>query len=375
MKTKLFLGLAAVALATVSCTNEEVIDSAVSKKDNAISFSTYAQGTRAAGDNNEIDNSKLNANGSSFGVVGYLESDVTYNGVDHTAGERCMYDNTKITFSGKTENATGSWGYADATKMAFWPGVKVDFYAYYPYAESGVTFANPLTDGTALTIPVDGSKDFLYAHVEHEKTAEAGATVTIPFHHVYAKIKEINLKTTLALNVDVTSVEVCNVKHTGSVTVAKGGTLAYPASPTGNRKKTFTEGTTVATTSAEKKLVDIDDNWYIFPVGNSAFWTTASTGDDITSDKVCIKLHAKITAGEKTVHNADIFIPMCSTKTTSGADFSIVAGKRYTFNINLKDGIGYDKDGKELLTPIMFNATVDSWTDANGKDVTVDITL
>ena len=49
----------------------------------------------------------------------------------------------------------------------------------------------------------------------------------------------------------------------------------------------------------------------------------------------------------------------------------MLAGKRYTYIIKMKDNVGFTDEGDPILTPILFNvSSVDSW-----DDVTVTITL
>ena len=49
---------------------------------------------------------------------------------------------------------------------------------------------------------------------------------------------------------------------------------------------------------------------------------------------------------------------------------SFFAGKRYTYNIVMRDNVGYHDNGDPILKPILFNASVTGW-----DDVTVTITL
>jgi len=379
MKTKYFLGLATMVLAVASCTNDEIVGSADNKTDiQEISFESYANATRA-----DVTATSLKTNGNAFGVKGYVTEAATFGGTSHTAGAACMYDNTQIKFSGKTESTDGSWNYADASKTAFWPNVDVAFYAYYPYAASvasaeattGTKYAATLPDNDAdavLTFDVDGTKDYLYAKTNQAKTT--GATVTIPFKHLYAKVKAINLKTTLDMKIVVSAVEVCKVAHTGRVSVTKAGNVVYPTgeAATGTRTLSFSSGSEITVEKGEgknKDLVTNDKDWYIFPVSDGNFWngthTTGQTGE--AAAKFSIKLTAKIYAGSTLVHNGDVYIPV------SQSSFAIAAGKRYVFNIDLVNGIGYDINGDALLTPIMFDTDVTDWVD--GNDVTVNITI
>ena len=71
-----------------------------------------------------------------------------------------------------------------------------------------------------------------------------------------------------------------------------------------------------------------------------------------------------------------MYIPITGSKITSvdpnGANTTpLLAGKRYTYKIIMKDNVGFDENGEAILLPILFKSTsVDSW-----EDVTVTITL
>ena len=69
----------------------------------------------------------------------------------------------------------------------------------------------------------------------------------------------------------------------------------------------------------------------------------------------------------------EIYIPLKgntdSDPSTSVTTFD--AGKRYIYNIVMKDNVGFDDKGNPILTPILFKvSSVVGW-----EDVTVTITL
>lgn len=368
MKKNLFFGLAAVAIATVSCTNNEVIESAVTNADNAISFNTYAQGTRA---NNEVSNTSIKTDGNAFGVCGYTTvAQGTQGGADYIAlGTRAMNKNTQIQY------ASNAWGYANASDVAFWPPVNTAFYAYYPYASSGVTYpddiTNTATDGEVISIPVDGTKDVLVAY-----KAQQGGVVTLPFTHVFAKIKQVNVKVVpSSMSVNITGVELCNSETTGAVSLKKNGTHTMTsADPKVARAFTFSTAKAVSsTTEGGVDLITKDDNAYIFPIASDALWNgvAGDANSKAASSKVCLKLTATVSLGANQIHNGAIYVPICGSSTDQSSAFALNAQKRYIFNISFKNGIGCDEDGKALLNTITFDTSVTEWAD----DVTVNITL
>jgi len=366
MKTKLFLSLAAVALATVSCTNDEVIESAVTNADNAISFNTYAQGTRA---NNEVSNTGIKTDGNAFGVCAYTAVAQTTPSV--AIGSRAMNKNTQIKY------ASNAWGYANAGDVAFWPAVNTEFYAYFPYdgTENAVNYPDNITtvanDGEVVSIPVDGTKDVLVAY-----KAQQGGMVTLPFTHVFAKIKQVNVQVVpSSMSVSITGVELCNSETTGAVSLKKDGSHTM-TSATDKVARTMTFSQAKAVSSSTTNGVDLitnDDNAYIFPIKSDALWNgvAGDTNSKAASNKVCLKLTATVSLGANQIHNGAIYIPIYGSATDKSSAFALDAQKRYIFNISFKNGIGYDEDGKALLNTITFDTEVTDWAD----DVTVNITL
>ena len=71
-----------------------------------------------------------------------------------------------------------------------------------------------------------------------------------------------------------------------------------------------------------------------------------------------------------------MYIPITGSKAAATdplgeATTPLLAGKRYTYKIIMKDNVGFDVNGEAILLPILFKSTsVDNW-----DDVTVTITL
>lgn len=64
-----------------------------------------------------------------------------------------------------------------------------------------------------------------------------------------------------------------------------------------------------------------------------------------------------------------VYIPM--TSEDPGAITALEAGKRYVYNITMRDNVGFKNDGDPILKPILFDVyQVDTW-----DEVTVNITL
>ena len=129
--------MGAALLTLGSCTNE-INEEGFVDKANTISFSAYSKKTRAAYTSGDIDDATAMRDGS-FGVVGYKTGSTIYLGSATKAIEQTWQ--------------SSAWGYATSTDLKYWPNVNMDFYAYFPYASSGDTFAESTSsDGTVMTI-------------------------------------------------------------------------------------------------------------------------------------------------------------------------------------------------------------------------------
>ena len=389
MKGKYFY-LCAALFALNSCTNEINEDGFVDKS-NTISFNSSTPKTRAGYENGYVANTTTLQTGA-FGVVGY-SNNALYLGTTSKAAEQTY--------------VSGNWNYANADEIRYWPNNNMDFYAYFPFAETGDMFSAANTSGNVMTITNNtGNQDVLFASVLDQARVDR---VDLKFHHAFSKIKGINIQIqNKDVTVEVKKVELINTFTKGQVLVDKEGKASYgtrtePRTKNISPAVTITQANTYDASEAYATLVDNDDNGYIFATNvtetnyvtgtGTALWDgtksalTRSTTLE-TLGQVCLKLTCKvstpISAGGKYYHvggaDADdygvMYIPITGSKITSvdpnGANTTpLLAGKRYTYKIIMKDNVGFDENGEAILLPILFKSTsVDSW-----EDVTVTITL
>lgn len=388
MKGKYFF-LCAALFALNSCTNE-INEEGFLDKSNTISFNSSTPKTRAyvSGD---VENTTTLQEGE-FGVVGY-SNNALYLGDTNKAA--------KQTFVG------GNWEYANDDEIRYWPKNNMDFYAYFPFAETGDMFSAANTSGNVMTITNNtGNQDVLFASALDQARVDR---VDLKFHHAFSKIKGINIQIqNKDVTVEVKKVELINTFTQGQVLVDKEGKASYGTRAESRTKNispavTITQANTYDASDAYATLVDNDDNGYIFATNGTetnfvtgtgtALWDgtkSALTGSTTleTLGQVCLKLTCKvstpISAGGKYYHvggaGADdygvMYIPITGSKITSvvpndANTTPLLAGKRYTYNIIMKDNVGFDENGDAILLPIKFKSTsVDSW-----DDVTVTITL
>ena len=393
MKGKYFF-LCAALFALNSCTNE-INEEGFLDKSNTISFNSYTSKTRAAvgadvtTDNMTVDN---------FGVAGYTDNNSIY-----------LYKKDNTDNKGVEQTWKGSsWEYANLDDLKYWPNSSMDFYAYFPYSDNA-TFAGSDATGDVMTIAgTTCAHDVLFAKATTAKVTR----VPLMFHHAFSKIKKLQIEMPSDGNlfqskcqVTVQKVEFINTSTSGDIKVDNTGTASYT---TTNPNVTFKEDltsspVTINSTNNSKALINNGENakGYLFATSSSldatnnvkgtgkTLWdgdkATLSSGKLYEKDFVCLKLTCKVWNGADDnkyyyVGNdatyGEIYIPikakLGSDITPDGADkTALLAGKRYTYIIKMKDNVGFTDEGDPILTPILFNvSSVDDW-----DDVTVTITL
>ncbi len=389
---KNFFYLCAALFALSSCTNE-IIEEGFVDKSNAISFNSSAPKTRAytAGDITDTDALK---NGN-FGVVGY-SNNALYLGATTKAAEQ-------------TYDAGDNWKYVNDDEIRYWPNNNMDFYAYFPFSATGAVFANPKpTDNSTPVMTITnntGNQDVLFASTLDKPREDR---VDMQFHHAFSKIQGIEIQIqNKDVTVKVQKIEVINTSTKGKVLVDIDGNAKYKD---GLKARVFTLATPVTITKTNtydndavvdqfKKLVQGTDNGYIFATNSAKennvtgtgtpLWDgtkTGLTGETLeTLGQVCLKLTCKVTTpktGGVNYHVGSVstygvmYIPISGSSITdinpAAADkTALLAGKRYTYKIIMKDNVGFNEKGEPILLPILFKSTsVDRW-----DDVTVTITL
>lgn len=389
MKVKYFY-LCAALFALSSCTNEIIEDGFVDKS-NTISFNSSTPKSRAYTSGDVANTTALQE--GNFGVVGY-SNNALYLGTTSKAAKQTY--------------VSGNWNYANADEIRYWPNNNMDFYAYFPFAETGAEFSSTKTSGTVMTITNEtGNQDVLFASAINQARVDR---VDLQFHHAFSKIGGINIQIkNKDVTVEVNKVELINTFTKGQVLVDNEGKASY-GNPTEHRAKEMTSPVTITkgntfdvSETTYQTLVDNNDNAYIFATNGTetnfvtgtgtALWDgtkTALTGSTTleTLGQVCLKLTCKvstpISAGGKYYHvggaDADnygvMYIPITGSKITSvvpnGDNTTpLLAGKRYTYNIIMENNVGFNENGDAILLPILFKSTsVDNW-----DDVTVTITL
>lgn len=406
MKKKIFLFAFAALIAVSSCTSE-INEEGFVDKANSISFNAYSNKSRAV----TGDVTSKNMKGDNFGVAGYTGSSIYLYKLDNTVNKA-----VEQTWVPSGED-TGSWEYANMGDLKFWPNQKMDFYAYFPFSDKATFTASNANDASGnsvnvMTIPnVDCTHDVLFAYAGNQSKQ---TRVPLNFYHAFAKMKKLNISMPAegTLNqsgcqIEVQKVEFINTSTSGSIKVNNAGVASYDvaASNVTLKEDLLSPTVTVNKTNTSGTLIDNQDDesaGYFFATNTDAVKNVKGTaktmwdGDQASiaassvsapptlsaSQLVCLKLTCKVWNGaddDKYYYVGgdssfgEIYIPLKgntdSDPSTSVTTFD--AGKRYIYNIVMKDNVGFDDKGDPILTPILFNvSSVVGW-----EDVTVTITL
>lgn len=387
MKKNILLVSAVAVLGMSSCSNEVNEGNFVDKTD-AITFAAYPTKSRAVG----ADITSVNMKDDNFGVAGY-SNNALY-----------LYSSTDKGAEQKYVGSSDSWEYANMADLKFWPDNAMDFYAYFPYSDNA-TFANSnATPGdVVMTIPnVDCTHDVLFAFAGNQSKQ---TRVPLTFHHAFAKIKSLQIQMPAegsvyqsGCQVEVSNVEFVSTKTKGDVCVNDAGVASYNvAAVNATLAEAISPVVTVNNASATGTLIDngTSAKGYFFATNgaavnnvvgvNSTMWdgvkgNIGGTGKLSESDLVYLKLTCKVWNGEDSnkayyvggdSSYGDLYIPLKGTDALSNPVSTFDAGKRYIYNIVMKDNVGFTDEGDPILTPILFSVdSVDDWT-----DVTVTITL
>ena len=377
----------AVLLALSSCTNE-IGEEGFVDKTNTISFSAYANKTRAV--NGDVTSENMKNEGNGFGVVGYYNNSL-YLGSTTKAVQQIWKNN--------------NWEYALQSDLKFWPEGSMDFYAYFPYkhlkdqTEKGIaTFSTSNnSEDAVMTIPdQECDHDVLFAKITSGYTGR----VPLTFHHAFSKIQELNIKVNggnvgdANVSVTVKKIEFINTSTSGSVNVYKDGKASYNiADPNVTLSKEFDTSVEINKGIAGGiDLISETDNRYLFATNSSSsdenpvkgtaksMWNgtkdALNGGKLSTSNSVCLKLTCKVkdsthylVGGED--NYGEVYIPLVGSDQNSNAVTELLAGKRYTYKIIFTHNVGFKDNGDPILNPILFSVSeVKSW-----GDVTVTIEL
>ena len=390
---KIYLFACATLLAFSGCTNEISEDGFVDKT-NAISFNAYPTKSRAVAGDVTTDN----MTGDHFGVVGYITSD----------NNIYLYKNTNKAVEQKWDG--DSWEYNDPSDLKFWPNKNMDFYAYFPFSDDATFTTTNTSSDNVMSIATTCAHDVLFAYAGNQNKP---TRVPLTFHHAFAKIKGLKIEMPAEgmlykskCQIEVKGVEFINTSTSGNIKVNNTGVASYDVASTNVTLKEDLSSSTVTVNSTTKTGTLINNKndaskGYFFATNSSVVKNVEGTNKTMWNGQkaslesgtitgkglVCLKLTCKVWNGEddnkyyyvgsdgtEDSNYGEIYIPLKGTGTINETTEQVAtfdAGKRYIYNIVMKNNVGYTNAGDPILTPILFEVeSVVGW-----DDVTVTITL
>lgn len=406
---KLFLLAWPIALAAVSCSNEEVVS--VNNDANEIKFTATAENATRAATNQTFCNYALPADfevWAASGAKSYFE---------------------KVNYAKQTN---GKWE-TTADNLRFWPntnGEALDFFAMRNYGslkkwdpagfnaetkEGAPAITTKLTTDFTVKAAVADQVDFIYA-VETGKTKPATTEdpnkgdVNLNFRHALSQIVFTAQNTNKNLAVEITKVEVINVAASGTcalpTTTTKDNYEDHAGDQTSDPTPVCT-WTGLAATTTDYEVATLVEKMVGVKKVNLTNGTDKKVGDITTRDLDKAMLLIPQTTTQATINTTDskpstvrsgeksMIAVTCriwnlnkdnaETKDGEGNVLDVVIfngttyipfaanwapGKKYIYNLVFgKSNGGYDEDGKDVLVPVSFTVTVDDFTTVVENDV------
>lgn len=345
MYKKFFMGIAAMAALTlVSCSSDDLNSlSDNSSKNEAISFDGY-WGRSAVSVNDSrgsvIDKAEdLQNISEGFGVFGnYTSTDVTTT----TYGEN-LFKNQQVTYNATAE--TPAWTYKP---VKYWsPAGHIDFLAYAPFDSNQKLKESSKLDFT-VNSTITTQKDLLWANAANKTNTDK--PVTFIFNHALSRLG-YTVKTNAAA--EGTTITLNQITLAGSNDGAKGA--FYSAGIIDLSKTSSTDLWTNLNSdtklkfdwvSSNKELSSTetknDETEYLFVIPQNFSQKTTS------ADALYVVVEYTISYSDQTT---------MKTKVYQKLEKNFEQGKAYTLNLTIG------------LTPIEFDATVDTWTDINQGEI------
>lgn len=345
MYKNFFMGIAAMAALTlVSCSSDDLNSlSDNSSKNEAISFDGY-WGRSAVSVNDSrgsvIDKAEdLQNISEGFGVFGnYTSTDVTTT----TYGEN-LFKNQQVTYDATAE--TPAWTYEP---VKYWsPAGHIDFLAYAPFDSNQKLKENSKLDFT-VNSTITAQKDLLWANAANKTNTDK--PVTFIFKHALSRLG-YTVKTSAAA--EGTTITLNQITLAGSNDGAKGA--FYSAGIIDLSKTSSTDLWTNLNSdtklkfdwvSSNKELSSTetknDETEYLFVIPQNFSQKTTS------ADALYVVVEYTISYSDQTT---------MKTKVYQKLEKNFEQGKAYTLNLTIG------------LTPIEFDATVDTWTDINQGEI------
>ena len=361
------------------CTKTEVITSGTEGTQKGIGFSAYtAKPTKAA--QQDVTTSNL----TSFQASAIGNGSVYFNDVTFTKGQ-----------------SQSVWV---SSPVYFWPAYHLNFYAYNKPANTTIfdITMNKTTQSVKVTPAADlaNQEDLVAAYAEAKRELDATSqesSLPLTFKHYLTQVVVNALSTNSNYTVVVDGVKLANLAGEGTYTFSTKTMLATDTKINSDTSSDYDEEFTAKTLTASSQEVmrsgDDGGRWYLIPQDVTSWDKDSDSEKTNASHGTYLGLKVKITTGDFKVYprtgdaSAWMAIPVPD-------ELDFVQGKKYVVTIKFfgesgNGGAGYvdpeqpgDLDGnaetndagkKIIGGAIKFNASVESWENANTVNVTINL--
>lgn len=372
---KIYLLTAAFAvMASLSgCSDTELASIDTVQEKTPIGFHTVGSqmGSRATSINS------TNLTNYSFNVYAFNRKDdgtddALFMGTEDT--EPWTNGGIKISHDGK------KWGYDDPNNLKYWPTNALNFYAVSPVPKSDadpIFYYWKITQTEKKISYFSGDEygssqpyiDVMYAIAPNKSKADG--TVQLQFKHITSQIVFKAKKQPIEnLDVEIKSIKLHNLETNGVFTIPTNSPDLQPVQSDWKcQSHSYTCGLTVInkgdkepkiTVSTEPTDISSSKPMFLIPQKLTAWDTSHNKDEADTKKQSYLSIECKISINDSYYCGSEsgygtLYVPF-------GADWE--PGKRYVYTLIF--GGGYDADGKTILQPINFDASVEEWpTDEN----------
>ena len=401
--THIVAALVAAAMTCVCCTESDTLSHQPTASDMPIGFNAVVNHAVATRSVSSITSETFNE----FDVWAFRADDGSTDGYVMGINESKGYQIQKNSKTGVINDsiyALGVWGYANKYQQTFWPSdgtQKLSFYALAPSTVKStvnnltvdITKAAPTFTYTAADNAAQ-QRDIIYAGktvklTDINRTGVAGQpwmSVQLDFYHALSQIAfDAHLESGYPeLQVDIYSIEICNVSHTGTCTI---NASTSPATVSWGNWDTNNQSYTVATPSGSQEYTRLytadgttgnvvtpadfsTNNLLVIPQPITA-WNTDDSISNTTGSY--LKIRCNITQYGYSLLTEDyVYVPFAGTDITTPENPTAwttgwKSGKKYTFHLEF--GLGRNSSGKLNGTDITFTVSVgNGWTTGTVTD-------
>lgn len=383
-KIYLFTAAFAVMASLSGCSDTELASIDTAQEKTPIGFHTVGSqmGSRATIINNSED-----LKSTDFNVFAFEKKADGTDGAIFMGAEVDDIGRKGVNISYSEED---KWHYTTGSDLKYWPTTPLNFYAVNPAkaSDGSISYGWEIEANTKqITYNCFDEKtgksnvDVMYAIAKNQEKSTNSGTVNLKFHHILSQVA-FRAKTNLdGMQVDIKEIQIKNFKMGGIFNLPGDADtkptqsnwqlgLIHKGNPFTLISKADDDPIVVNSTSTAKDITI--DNPMLFAPQTLTAWNTTlhkKIGDADNSDESYLIISCKIKINDFYNLGSDdeygtLYVPF------GGYDWE--PGMRYIYTLVF--GGGYDENGKAILQPINFDATVEDWpTDGNSTKSDIDL--